>query len=155
MQHDEIKGFTDQGERNKALVNRNKEIEERVMRIIDDLTEQPGVDVFMLNTGAKHLITAFMWLNRAVFQPTRVKLPEDEAALPPPPPVHIGLVARSIVDDQEKVTDEQGNELVAVGPYWFRKDEYENYTKSLAEATEQATATADVASVTRKNASKK
>lgn len=78
MQHDEIKGFTDQNERNKALVNENKVLEEQVMRQIDKLKETEGLDQRAIAIGLTNLQQAFMWINRGVFQPQRVKLDGDE-----------------------------------------------------------------------------
>lgn len=133
MQHTDILGFTDQGERNKALVNRNKEIEERVMRILDELGQMPGVDPRMLAIGHTGIQDAFMWINRAIFQPQRIALPEDEQVEPPAPslpPVHIGDVFRS-EDPQtgeEIIRDAKGNDLVAYGPNWYRKKEFDQYT---------------------------
>lgn len=77
MQHDEIKGFTDQNERNKALVNENKVLEETVMRQIDKLKETEGLDQRAIAVGLTNIQQAFMWINRGVFQPQRVKLEGD------------------------------------------------------------------------------
>ena len=65
-----VAGYNAQSDEKVALVNVNKQIEERVMRQIDAMTGA------LARTKAQE---AFMWLNRAVFQPGRVKLPEDEA----------------------------------------------------------------------------
>lgn len=77
MKHDEIKGFTDQSEKNKAYVNANKEIEERLLRIIDDMKAQPEFDQRLVAVANTQFQGAFMFLNRAIFQPQRVALPED------------------------------------------------------------------------------
>lgn len=64
-----------------AAVNVFKELEERTLRHIERLMETPGVvglaDPRMLAVGRTQLQMAFMALNRAVFQPGRVTLPED------------------------------------------------------------------------------
>lgn len=64
-----------------AAVNVFKELEERVLRHIDDLTSAPGNPPFadgrFLAVGRTQLQLAFMALNRAIFQPGRVALPED------------------------------------------------------------------------------
>lgn len=79
MQHDEIKGFTDQTEPNKRLINANKESEERIMRVIDSLLPpEKGYDARSLNLAKTNIQQGFMWLNRAIFQPQRVDLPEDK-----------------------------------------------------------------------------
>jgi len=64
-----------------ALVNENKVLEERVLRQIDahvrnlDSREINQRHVALARTEIE---SAFMHLNRAVFQPQRIKLPEDE-----------------------------------------------------------------------------
>lgn len=72
-----VPGYTPQSDDNVALVRKAKELEERVLRHIDDLETRPGVDAEMVRIGRFVLQDAFMWLNRAVFQPSRIKLPED------------------------------------------------------------------------------
>jgi len=59
------------------LVNLNKEIEEACLRVLDDLARSDGNDKRWLAIGRTHLETAFMCINRAIFKPTRVKLPDD------------------------------------------------------------------------------
>ena len=78
MQHDEIKGFTDQSAKNKLYVNRNKDIEERLRRIIDDMKGQPEFDQRLVAVASTQFQGAFMFLNRAIFQPQRIRLPGDE-----------------------------------------------------------------------------
>lgn len=73
-----------------AAVNVFKELEERTLRHIEYLEKMTreiehgavgGVhcDARMLSVGRTQLQLAFMALNRAVFQPGRVSLPEDNA----------------------------------------------------------------------------
>lgn len=59
------------------LVNANKVLEERDLRVIDHLAELPDTDKRMLAIGRTQIQQAWMWINRAVFKPSRVKLPED------------------------------------------------------------------------------
>lgn len=68
-----------------AIVNRFKELEERVLRQLDALqlnVEHPdnpvSIDQRFLAIGRTQLQQAFMAINRAVFQPGRVRLPEDD-----------------------------------------------------------------------------
>lgn len=73
-----VAGYYPQSSENVALVNENKILEERVLRQIDKM-RNTGIAcdqrmVALANTGIQE---AFMWLNRAVFQPKRVTLPED------------------------------------------------------------------------------
>lgn len=74
-----VAGYVAQSGEKVALVNVNKQIEERVMRQIDKMTVADGVDQRMVALARTKSQEAFMWLNRAVFQPSRVALPEDEA----------------------------------------------------------------------------
>lgn len=93
-----VKGYTDQSAEKVALVNRFKEMEERLLRELDALTgdrmtyvgkdgrHYTGAseasplanDPRWLAIARTHVQEAFMALNRAVFQPQRIKLPEDE-----------------------------------------------------------------------------
>lgn len=65
------------------LVNENKILEERALRQIDrhvrnDENGQPAIDHRCVALARTKIQEAFMWLNRAVFQPQRIeKLPED------------------------------------------------------------------------------
>jgi hypothetical protein len=74
-----VAGYVAQKNSNVALVNFNKQIEERVMRQIDDMMSErhPAVDKRMVAIARTKTQEAFMWLNRAVFQPSRIDLPED------------------------------------------------------------------------------
>lgn len=64
-----------------GAVNVFKELEERTLRHIEYLLDEPGVtnlaDPRLLAIGRTQLQGAFMFLARAVFQPGRVALPED------------------------------------------------------------------------------
>ena len=72
-----VQGYTTQSDARLALVNRNKDIEERVLRILDDLAKVDDVDKRWLAIGRTHIEQAFMCVNRSIFQPQRAKLPED------------------------------------------------------------------------------
>lgn len=84
MQHDEIKGFTDQSERNKKLVNENKVLEERVLQQLDKLKNLPDLDYRALALGVTQIQQAFMWINRGIFQPQRIDLPNIDPRDPNP-----------------------------------------------------------------------
>lgn len=60
------------------LVNENKILEERILRQIDRHKEL-GADLDQRHVAIARteIEKAFMALNRAVFQPQRIKLPED------------------------------------------------------------------------------
>jgi hypothetical protein len=84
-----VKGYQPQSDAKVAVVNANKELEERCLRQIDAMSrhnmdmDQQGLgksaqyDPRMMALARTGIQEAFMWLNRAVFQPGRVTLPED------------------------------------------------------------------------------
>ena len=87
-----VQGYVPQSDEKVALVNEHKQMEERILRRIDELSRQKkpataGDDVVWASTYSQrwlavartHFEEGFMALNRAVFQPKRIKLPEDEA----------------------------------------------------------------------------
>lgn len=74
-----VAGYQAQSDEKIAMVNVFKELEERVLRQADHIKGHSAVDGRMLALGVTNLQVAFMWLNRAIFQPGRVKLPEDQA----------------------------------------------------------------------------
>ena len=73
-----VAGYVDQNAENVALVNAHKEMEERVLRRFETLQAHDSPhDRRMAALAITKLQEAFMWANRAVFKPGRVKLPED------------------------------------------------------------------------------
>lgn len=76
-----IAGYTEQSHKTVDLVNENKRTEERILRLLDDL--QGGVfpeqqyDGRWVSIARTHFEQGFMALNRAIFRPTRIRLPED------------------------------------------------------------------------------
>ncbi len=77
-----VEGYKAQPQSNVDLVNYNKLTEERVLRLLDGLAkmcdEDPkAVNGRWLNIARTHIEQGFMAMNRAVFQPTRAKLPDD------------------------------------------------------------------------------
>ncbi len=56
--------------------NRLKQLEERVLRALDELKADPEVDGRWLATGRTDIEKGFMAANRSVFQPGRVELAE-------------------------------------------------------------------------------
>jgi hypothetical protein len=73
-----VSGYKPQSDDKVALVNANKAIEERVLRVLDELRDNPAVDARWLATGRTQIEKGFMSVNRAVFQPGRVELPDDD-----------------------------------------------------------------------------
>jgi len=73
-----VKGYVNQSDKNVSLVNENKVLEERVLRQIDTIRSGGSdYDQRMVAIANTKIQEAFMWLNRAVFQPTRITLPDD------------------------------------------------------------------------------
>lgn len=73
-----IKGYQDVPGWKTELVNEAKELEERTLRFIDRLRAHPETDKRLAALAFTATQEAFMWANRAVFQPQRIKLPEDD-----------------------------------------------------------------------------
>jgi hypothetical protein len=73
-----VKGYTPQPSIVVENVNLNKEIEERLLRRLDNLAAHPDTDKRWLAVGRTHVEQAFMAINRAIFKPVRAKLPEDD-----------------------------------------------------------------------------
>lgn len=72
-----VAGYTSQSDDKVATVNINKQIEESILRRLDDLKDRPDIDQRWLAIGRTDLEKAFMAINRAVFQPQRVNLPGE------------------------------------------------------------------------------
>ena len=79
-----VSGYRPQTQQTLDLVNGFKADEERLLRKLDELkTLNAGglspviADQRWLALGRTQLEQAFMAINRSVFRPTRVKLPED------------------------------------------------------------------------------
>lgn len=73
-----VAGYQPQTDIKVQLVNRAKELEERALRHLDALRANPACDQRMVSIAITGIQEAFMWANRAVFQPSRVALPEDD-----------------------------------------------------------------------------
>lgn len=90
-----VQGYTPQSQENVDLVNEGKILEERVLRWLDKVQDRsvqhepvPNTiltratfvyDQRFLAMGRSDIQKGFMLAYRAVFQPGRIKLPEDEA----------------------------------------------------------------------------
>ena len=75
-----VAGYKPQNGENVAVVNRNKELEERVLRQIDKhKSAGQSYDQRFVALAQTYIQVGFMLLNRSVFQPERIALPEDAA----------------------------------------------------------------------------
>ena len=72
-----VKGYQAQPSDKIKDVNRNKDIEERALRILDELAMNPDIDPHWLEIGRRDIEKGFMAVNRSIFQPGRVTLSED------------------------------------------------------------------------------
>lgn len=72
-----VSGYRPQSEEAVAIVNSNKALEERLLRVMDDMAGSDMFDQRWLSIARTDLEKGFMALNRAVFRPGRVALPED------------------------------------------------------------------------------
>lgn len=84
-----VAGYTPQSDENVRLADEMKFAEERYMRVLDKLNEtniqrdaaglgkSQQFDPRFLSLARTHMQTATMFAVRAIFQPQRVKLPED------------------------------------------------------------------------------
>jgi hypothetical protein len=73
-----IAGYTAQIDENVQMVNLNKRDEEMLLRTLDAYAMNPEVDRRWLSIAKTHFEQGFMALNRSIFKPQRIKLPEDE-----------------------------------------------------------------------------
>jgi hypothetical protein len=73
-----VHGYKQQSGANVGIVNFHKEWEERVLRHFDWLNTHDGLDKRWLSIAKTHIEQGFMAVNRAVFQPGRIDLAEDE-----------------------------------------------------------------------------
>lgn len=74
-----VAGYQPQSTANVDQVNLNKLNEERLLRLIDLLVEGGTADIRWLSVARTHFEQGYMALNRAIFQPSRIELPEDLA----------------------------------------------------------------------------
>lgn len=75
-----VAGYNPQTADKVAIVNENKALEERCIRAAEAIQKTEGMDPRMAALAITGIQQSFMWLNRAVFQPGRVSLPEDDQA---------------------------------------------------------------------------
>lgn len=79
-----VKGYTPQSDDKVQLANEGKELEERYLRWLDKLGGHsdgptPVGDARMIALARTNIQQGAMWAIRSIFQPQRIKLPEDGA----------------------------------------------------------------------------
>ena len=73
-----VPGYSPQGDDAVTRVTANKHLEERILRVLDELGVDPDVDKRWLAIGRTQIEQGFMAVNRAIFKPARVTLPGEE-----------------------------------------------------------------------------
>jgi hypothetical protein len=73
-----VAGYVAQTSEAVQMVNLNKQAEERILRDIDLYGMNPDVDKRWLAIARTHIEQGFMAMNRAIFKPQRIELPEVE-----------------------------------------------------------------------------
>lgn len=78
-----VAGYTTQSQSNVDLANEGKELEERYLRWLDKIgghaspAGTPVCDKRCIALARTHIQEGAMWAIRSIFQPQRIKLPED------------------------------------------------------------------------------
>ena len=74
-----VHGYKDQTQANIDMVNTNKIDEEHLLRMLDDMyaSMDAAYDKRWLSIARTHFEQGYMALNRAIFQPGRVRLRTD------------------------------------------------------------------------------
>lgn len=73
-----VAGYRAQSTASVDMVNMNKTMEERLLRVMEDYGTNPNVDPRWLAIAKTNIEQGFMALNRAIFKPGRVRLAEDD-----------------------------------------------------------------------------
>lgn len=72
-----VAGYVPQSDDKIALANEGKELEGRYLRWLEKLEKLPDTDKRFIAIGKTNIQQGAMWASRSIFQPTRIKLPED------------------------------------------------------------------------------
>jgi hypothetical protein len=70
-----VQGYKPQSDTNVQLVNTNKNLEEMILLQLDTYKDDASIDQRWLAIGRTAIEQGFMAVNRAIFQPSRAKLP--------------------------------------------------------------------------------
>jgi hypothetical protein len=76
-----VPGYRAQSTAAVDLVSANKMLEELCLRTLDTLAARPDTDQRWLAIGRTAIESGWMAVNRSVFKPGRVELPDDAASL--------------------------------------------------------------------------
>lgn len=72
-----VKGYQEQSAYNVQMVNHNKTHEEVILRVMDAMSNIDEIDKRWLSIARTHIEQGFMALNRSIFKPERIDLPEE------------------------------------------------------------------------------
>lgn len=75
-----VHGYAPQPADKIAVVNKNKELEEVLLRVTDTMRKEAEFDQRWISIAVTHFQEGFMALNRAVFKPGRIELASDYPA---------------------------------------------------------------------------
>ena len=73
-----VAGYRPQPQEAVNAVNANKQVEEAVLMLLDELKGK-DVDQRWLSIGRTHIEQGFMAINRAIFKPERIKIELPDA----------------------------------------------------------------------------
>lgn len=73
-----VAGYQPQSEAAVGLVNGNKQIEEILLRRLDELANCSDIDKRWLAIGRTSIEQGFMAINRSIFRPGRVSFSENQ-----------------------------------------------------------------------------
>lgn len=75
-----VSGYKPQSDAAVRAVNQSKQLEERVLRFMDELAADADIqaDMRWFSIGRTQIEQGFMAVNRSVFKPGRVALPDDD-----------------------------------------------------------------------------
>ena len=76
-----VYGYQSQSDAKVAMVNHNKQMEEAMLRALDEMQRDPAFDNRWISIARTHIEQGFMAWNRAIFRPERVKLEGDDNAV--------------------------------------------------------------------------
>lgn len=76
-----VPGYTQQSSEALSIVTSFKHVEEEVLRVLDEMKTGSEIDQVWLEIGRIQLQQSFMAINRSVFRPQRVTLPDDNYQL--------------------------------------------------------------------------
>lgn len=78
MTNNTIAGYRPLSAEDLANSKAVKEMEERVLRMIDGMKRRPDLDPRCLAEGNTCIQTGFMWLIRSIIRPDRIELDDEE-----------------------------------------------------------------------------